>query len=333
MPKVCIVAEYPYSLATGGLQVQATSTLEALRRHEPRFDYRAFDWLTEEPADLYHFIGLPRYLMELAHLVELAGKPYVCTFLLGQRSNAALWARDRLKRLLSSSSYSKTLGKAAHVFAIHETARRSIISSYGLAEEKVSSVPHGISEAFFQASPEVWKSQRGDFPFLLCVGAIQPRKNQLLLVEAANTAQLAVVLIGPVLPGHESYARKIEAAMQINQQWQGAWIPGLSSEDPLLVSAYAACRTVVLLSEHETQPISILQAMATAKPALLADAPFAYEPPFASLPRVSLRDPARISEALRRLWRDGTPSSLEPGHRWPDIARELARVYASILAP
>jgi len=328
---VTLVAEYPHSLMTGGLQVQATRTLEALRQYEPRFDYRPFDWTAPEKSDLYHFISLPRYLFDLARLVEFAGKPYVCTLLLGERSDFSRWWRDRLKRSLGQPSYSQVLGKAAAVIAITGQQRQSIVHSYAVPAKKTLAIPHGVDEIFFETSDSLWKQQRGDKPFLLCVGAIQPRKNQLLLLEAANAAQVGVVLIGPVLPGKNTYASLVRQAVEINRQWGGDWIPGLPHDDPLLASAYAACRGFVLLSHHETQPISALQALAAGKPLLLADAAYAHQPPFRDSPRVSIHHRDAIRESLRQLRETDTPARLESSFHWQGIAHMLADLYEKIL--
>jgi len=330
---VCIVAEYPYSLMQGGLQVQATKTIEILRGYSPQFDYVPFDWTTTRQADLYHFLSLPRYMMEITRLVRLAGKPFVCTLLLGNRNDLNRWWRDRAKRLFDQPCYSKALEHASTVIAITEKERQSIIQSYGVPEGRTTTIPHGVDDGFFHPSAEIWRKQRGDAPFLLCVGAVQPRKNQLLLVEAANAAKVGVVLIGPVLTGREDYGRKVAEAIKINEQWNGTWIPGLPSDDPLLISAYAAARGLVLLSEHETQPISILQAMASAKPVLLGDSGYAHVAPFHALEKVSLKDPVLIRQALRHLWEKGAAIQLDSSYQWQEIAHHLAHIYEGILAP
>ena len=59
---VCIVSEYPASLMTGGLQVQAEETCAALARL-PGVQAELFNWSERRALpDLYHFIGLPEHM-------------------------------------------------------------------------------------------------------------------------------------------------------------------------------------------------------------------------------------------------------------------------------
>lgn len=276
--RICIIPEYPMSLMTGGLQVQAEETCTALNQLGADVSAELFNWSEKRPLpDVYHFIGFPRYLSCLSQLIHSAGRPYFITMLFGGRlSRGTLWeARLRMLAkalILRQSAVPEPVSRARGLITITQGDAHAARFLYTLPENRVHLVPNGVSTRFFAAEPGAWRRQYGSKPFVLCVGAIQRRKGQLLLVEACNQLELPVVLLGPVLPGEAAYAQDVRQAMQSNQQLGGLWRTDLRNEDELLVSAYAACRVHALLSSAETQPLSVMQAMAARKPVLLLKA-------------------------------------------------------------
>jgi glycosyltransferase involved in cell wall biosynthesis len=160
---------------------------------------------------------------------------------------------------------------------------------------------------------------------------VQPRKNQLLLLEAANQLRLPVVLLGPVLPGERPYGERVGAAANINQAHGGRWMQHLRNEDPLLASAYAACRLFVLLSSAETQPLSVMQAMAAQRPVLLLQAPYARDALFGDLPVAASAEPSVVVEALKRSWEGGQGTKLSREYTWLEVARQLQAIYSKVI--
>ena len=338
--RICVVPEYPLGLMPGGVQVQAVETFRALSLL-PGLDVRLFEWsATEPPADLYHFIGFPRHLAPVANLVRRAGKPYVCTLLTGagndtvRRRLAAL--RQRARRFLGrgrGTEHSEAVREAAALVAITARNRRTISAVYGLSPAKIRVIPNGVAPRFLSADPGAWQSAYGDRPFVLCAGAVQRRKDQLQLAQACNALNLPLVLLGPVLPGEEAYASKVADAMSANGAIGGSWLKNLQSDDPLLPSAYAACRLFALLSRNETQPLSVLEAMAAQKPILLAEAGYNREPPFDSLPAASLESPESLKQSLAAAWKSGQATKLPGEFTWESVARRLRDLYLEILRP
>jgi glycosyltransferase involved in cell wall biosynthesis len=199
-----------------------------------------------------------------------------------------------------------------------------------LDSRRLSVVPHGVAADFFQRNTRPWAAVCGSEPFILCVGAVQPRKNQLLLAQVANELRLPLVLIGPVLPGAEAYAEQVTAEMKRNEEAGGRWIRGLDRGDPLLVAAHHACRLFALLSEEETQPISVLQAMAAARPVLLLRAGYTQQAPFDRL--ICARDATlgAVKAALHLAWTEPVPTRLAEDCSWPNVAGKLRELYWAV---
>jgi glycosyltransferase involved in cell wall biosynthesis len=333
--RVCIVPEYPMSLMTGGLQVQAEETCHALAAIGGDLHVELFNWSDRRPlADLYHVIGFPHYMQRIVELLQEAGRPYVLTMLFGGRgSTTQLWmarARQVVKsQLLRHRARYDSIMRSAAIITITEGDAQAARFIYGLDSARVHVVNHGINNNFFAPSPEVWQQKFGQDPFILCVGAVQARKNQLLLLQAANELKLPVVLLGPVLPGERAYSKQVADQTRINVKYGGQWLTDLRNEDPLLVSAYAACRLFALLSSAETQPLSVMQAMATQKPVLLLDAAYTRDALFKDLPAAKAPQLETVKAALRDVWENGRPTSLSRQFAWNEVASKLRLIYQS----
>ena len=330
--RVCIVPEYPVSLMTGGLQVQALETWRAINALKGGVTAELFNWSEARSLpDLYHLVGLPPYLARVAELIHDARRPYVLTLLFGSslsRLGLALkGVRLRVKaRLWPGRSPLRVIEQAAGLVTITEADAEAAAVMFGLDPVRVEVVRNGVQEEFFDASPAVWQQRFGQAPFILCVGAVQARKNQLLLLQVANQLRLPVVLLGPVLPGQEAYAEQVAMAARENQACGGRWLRDLGHEDPLLFSAFGACRMFALFSVSETQPLSVMQAMAAGKPVLLLRAAYTSQALLAGLPAASA-DPRDLRESLARQWEQGTPTSLPPDYSWLEVARRLCGIY------
>ncbi len=336
--RVCIVPEYPESLMTGGLQVQAAETLRALSRSGGPFVPEFFEWSVRAALpDVYHFVGFPPYLQRIAELIRQAGRPYVVTLLLGNLGGpfrlGSAAVRHRLKRSWPGRSLrGDAVREAGAVITLTNRDAEAARVIYGLEPTRLHVVGNGIGDGFFISSPAAWQREFGTAPFVLCVGAVQRRKNQLLLVETCNQLEIPVVLLGSVLPGEEEYAARVAAAAARNETHGGRWLRNLGPDDPLLTSAFAACRLFALLSRAETQPLSVLQAMAAARPVLLLRAGYTEEPPFSGLPTVATQRTADVARALSGAWRRATPSSLSREFTWDNVARRLSQIYAQVVA-
>ena len=330
---VCIVPEYPISLMTGGLQVQAVETYKALKELDGELQVSLFNWSeASKPSDIYHFIGFPPYMYRVMELVKFAKRPYVITILFGCETNKLTlylatmrrWIKSEILRLRSRQD---AILNASALITITQADANALQMIHHIDKSKIHIVPNAVNENYFNATSDAWQKTFGTEQFILCVGAIQPRKNQLLLLKAANQLQLPVVLIGAELPGWEDYAKKVEDEQKINSAYGGRWIKNLTNENPLLASAYAACRLFVLLSTDETQPLSILQAMAVKKPVLLLKASYTNEPPFNQIPTTTAQNVQSLAMDIKRHWERGVVVPLPEDYRWRNVALKLKSIY------
>jgi glycosyltransferase involved in cell wall biosynthesis len=118
-------------------------------------------------------------------------------------------------------------------------------------------VPHGVAaQEFANADGRDFISRYGLRDFILCVGSIETRKNQLLLIEAARQLDRPIVLIGHVYPGDGDYL----AMCRLRGGEALTYIDGLPRE--LVASAYKAAAVHVLPSFAEGSALSTMEAAA-----------------------------------------------------------------------
>ena len=136
------------------------------------------------------------------------------------------------------------------------------------------------------------------------------------------------MLLGPVLPGEKSYAETVESAMCENRKLGGRWLTALDNNNPLLPSAYAACRIFALFSSCETQPLAVMQAMACRKPVVVLRAAYMQDPLFSTLPASSSNSLDDVVRALRSNWEDPSQTELPHGYNWNSVAASLIKIYS-----
>lgn len=114
-------------------------------------------------------------------------------------------------------------------------------------------VPVGFDQA--PASPELFVNNYGMQDFVLCVGRLEHRKNQLLLLKVLEHIDLPVVLVG----GGFSYQPDYENAVRSFRRRGQTLLVG-RLDDAMLASAYAAARVHVLPSWYELPGLVSLEA-------------------------------------------------------------------------
>ncbi len=121
---------------------------------------------------------------------------------------------------------------------------------------KMFVVPNGVDSRFGRSKPDLFHGKYGLKNFVLSVGRIEPRKNQLNLIRAMKGIDRDLVIIGKEVSGYEWYHEKClkEADSKVH------FLGSISHESYLLVSAYAACDVFVLPGWFETPGLAALEA-------------------------------------------------------------------------
>lgn len=140
------------------------------------------------------------------------------------------------------------LQRAAVILPNSETEREQIERWFGVAPPSVVT-PNAADHETFRPPVQVAVRQG-----VLCVGRIEPRKNQLALVEAMRDAPVRLTIVGPVGRYNRRYARKCRAAAGRNTTF-------LDAQPPVrLCELYQQAAVHACVSWYETPGLVSLEA-------------------------------------------------------------------------
>jgi glycosyltransferase involved in cell wall biosynthesis len=182
------------------------------------------------------------------------------------------------RRLQLRHTVERTVRHAAKVLTPSEFSRDAILKCYNLPADRVIAIPNAVSSALRPVSRTTatnWVRDRFGIPgpYLLMVGDLQPRKNQVGLVEAFASClrerpelKHNLVLVGK----KNGYAAAVRvAAMKAGVSERVLFTGFVSDED--LLQFYGACDLFVFSSFYEGFGIPILEAMACGRAVACSD--------------------------------------------------------------
>lgn len=255
----------------GGGEMQLLKTKEYLERAGTTVHF--FDpWKDKiEDYDILHVFSSVKDCLGLVEVakargVKVAISPVLWTdlrravFTDGSfKTKAEFVARHLTKVLFPSwpSARRKLLVLSDLVFPNSEMEKEQIARLFAVPRERIKVVYNGVDPEFLAPDPSLFRAKYGNEPFILGVGRVEPRKNQLNLIRAVKKiGRQRLILIGSPVSGYENYFAKC----QKEGIGFATFIPTLENKDPLLKSAYGACGLFVLQGWFETPGLAALEA-------------------------------------------------------------------------
>jgi glycosyltransferase involved in cell wall biosynthesis len=209
-------------------------------------------------------LGVPRLLRRLrpalAHFVHALPLALPCPGVLTvqdlsfERDPDVMGRRDRL---VFRATVPRSARRAARVLAISELTKRDLVELYGVDPRKVVVTPLAADAAFTPDGP----AADGD-PYVLFVGALQPRKEPVTAIEALSLIgphAPRIVLAGPDKGGRtetEGAARRLGVRAEFR---------GHVGQDEL-AALYRGAGCLVFPSRYEGFGLPVLEAMASGTP-------------------------------------------------------------------
>ena len=161
-------------------------------------------------------------------------------------------------RLVFRRVVPRAVRRAARVLTVSERTKADLVELYGVPAARVVVTPNGVDPVF---SPGP-----GAHDYVLSVGAIQARKNQLAALEAAAEARLPLVVVGP----------EKDAAVAEELRRRGARLEGYV-EVARLAELYRGAACLVQSSRFEGFGLPVLEAMASGTPVVTVPDPALLE--------------------------------------------------------
>ncbi|MBC8205374.1 MAG: glycosyltransferase [FCB group bacterium] len=147
-----------------------------------------------------------------------------------------------------------TVRQAAALMPCGETEAEHIRRDYPFAR-RIKPVKYGCNIKDIDVSPELFIRDTGLKDFVLCVGRIESRKNQLMLLKALEDDDIPVVFASGGFTYQPKYA---EMCQRFKRRGQTVFLDRLSDE--MLVSAYKAAKVHALPSWYELPGLVTLEA-------------------------------------------------------------------------
>ncbi|MBN1980235.1 MAG: glycosyltransferase [Chitinivibrionales bacterium] len=340
--KVCIIAPAVVSAVSGGLRTQILSTAFCLEQQGvtvtlfdqwKQYDWKSFDCVHVYRAD-FDTITIARWLWQ-------SQIPFVTTPVFYHPSRH--W---KLRMVIRFCKLSNRLfhGATADVLCCRticnyssrvlpntEEEKKFLIGGIGVSPTKIQCIPNGVDERFSKATEALFVSKFGIKDFILSVGTFGlRRKNLFSLLKALETIDHPAVIIGTLF--HDDYSNACRRLIQANKNI--LFIEGLSHDDPLLASAYAACKVFALPSLLETPGLAALEAGLAG--ASIVITPFGG-PKNYFLDMADYVHPTNIKqmrdsiiEGLNRPKTTALREHILTHYTWPTIANQTMQIYASI---
>lgn len=316
---------YPWAFATpGGGEIQLLKYAEHLPACGVDVELHNIWKPAFDRVDLVHFFACLGGSIQFCSYAKSRGLPLVIS--------TSLWITEDTAHRYPMDEIRGQLSLADLIITNSDTESDVLSRVFGLPREHFVAVMNGV-EPHFSAphDPALFRARYGiEGPFVLNVGNVEARKNQLNLVRAMKGHDLPVVVIGHVR--EPEYGRQVieEGGAQLR------YLGPLDHADPLLASAYAACAAFVLPSTLETPGLAALEAAAAGAP-LVVTSVGSTRDYFGSMAQYirhdDLADIRRgIDAALAAGPNAGLKAHMQQNFAWATVSRSLADFYARVLA-
>jgi alpha-1,3-rhamnosyl/mannosyltransferase len=203
---------------------------------------------------------------------------------------------------------------AARVLTVSERTKKDLVELYGIAPAKIVVTPNGVDPAFAPGT--------GSRDYVLAVGAIQERKNQVAALEAASAVGLPLVVAGP--------SKDDELAEELRRR--GARLEGYV-ETERLAQLYRGAACLVQASRFEGFGLPVLEAMASGTPVVAVHEPALEE---VAGDAAVFVEQDRVADGIRQALQDRdrlVAAGLERARAfsWRATAERTLAVYREIL--
>ncbi len=251
-PLTVLFNTYPVAFdCPGGGEVQLLNYREALEAAGVRV--LLYDvWHAREQldaADIVHYFSVQGGSWRFCgHIRDVRKLPLVLS--------PIIWIDDPRKYGLDDIG--ATLRLAHRVLPNSRAECEQLAGVFGMDRTLFSPIVNGVDDVFFEtADPALFRERFAvPEPFVLCMGNIEERKNQLRLIQALAGTGLRLVLAGQ--EREADYAARCREVAGDDVHFVGR----LEHGSALQRAAYAAAEVVVLASTLETPGLAALEAAA-----------------------------------------------------------------------
>ncbi|MDD5226949.1 MAG: glycosyltransferase, partial [Candidatus Omnitrophica bacterium] len=216
------VAFYVYPTAfqnPGGGEIQLLKTQQSLR--DLGLEVKLFDpWQDKlESFDILHTFGSVKEALPMMEAAKRAGVKNVLSTIcwyswrsawgnygpLSTRLLAVLRHAAKVFFPFIPSARKQMMDVADVLMPNSESEAGQLKRFFRIPSKKIAVIPNAADPSFLVARPELFIEKYGIRDFILCVGRIEPRKNQLGIIRALKNIMTPLVFVGDPLPDYPDY--------------------------------------------------------------------------------------------------------------------------------
>ena len=318
-------ATYPMAFHTpGGGEMQLMSYYRYISSETTKISL--FDAWNPRFAEhrLVHYFSCVGGSFHFCNFIKGLGLPLIVS--------SSLWITSETKHLYPTEEIRAQLGLADRIVTNSDLESHELSETLGISIDRFYTVYNGVDAIFLnRPSPDIFRElHRIDTPFILCVGNIEPRKNQAKLAEAMQEfPNHRLVLIG-----HVRDKAYLDQCIKAGFPDQVLYIGALPHDSVELRSAYQACDAFCLPSTLETPGLAALEAAAQGRPLAVTQVGSTKEYFGDTVEYLQPDQPDSIADAIRKALQQ-TPSQTDKltkvgaGFTWPQVLKRLQALYDS----
>lgn len=273
MSKNIKVAFFVYPSAfqnVGGGEILLLKTKEYLERlglYVKLFDI----WNDKlEDFDILHIFGAIKDCLGLMQTAKNKNLKIVLTPVFFSTLQRALHEYGTAKRKLNAcmhhlakvvfpnfpSDKRKMLLLADAIISSSKIEKSQLTRLFNIDKARICIIPNCVDKNFEYGNKDTFIAKHQVKDFVLSVGRIEPRKNQLNLIKALKGFPEPLVVIGGPVSDYLDYYNECRRQADKNV----LFIDSLNHDDAMLKSAYSACRCFVSQGWFETPGLAALEA-------------------------------------------------------------------------
>ena len=269
--------------------------------HLPKFSYCA----AASALTGMSFLGTQRLAKQVDlvhapdhHVPLFKGIPVLATLMDAIPPSNPEWASSQL-RGMKNALWKKSSTWADHILTISEFSKSEIVKYFKIDDKRISVVPLGVDERFFNqmSKSELSAALQGlKLPekYFLFIGTLQPRKNLIRVIDAHQSLPLSLrreyplVIVGRAGWGCDDLLQRLKSLPEDDPVY---WLGGV--DDLVKRALLQQATALVFASLSEGFGLPVLEAFAAATPVIASNT--------TSLPEVAgdaalMVDPVRIDE-------------------------------------
>lgn len=293
MNQICVMhyPAQPHFFSYGGFDIQMNRVIE-LTNSNKIISKKVDLWSRNEKFEIAHFWGASASNQLNIQFCKENGIKVIISGLFPQKSFKNKLKIKIWKVIRRFAHCESVIYEADIVTVINEEQAEVVEKYYGYPKSQIRIIPTILDDYLFTKHKSV--CEKGNF--VLCVGTICSRKNQIKLAKATIELGLKCVFVGRFDSREKSYKNQF-LSLQYSNKGLIEHFEDISIEQ--LCNLYEKCNVVSCISQNETEPASILEGMHFKKPIIASNLPFAKIKKFSGIILCNQNSIKSIKKALK----------------------------------